>query len=198
MKNTYNSYAKEYDKNTHNYLIDFIHNETDIFLNELKGRRILDLGSGPGRDSLYFKEKGFESICFDNSQEMLDLCQNKELTTKLGDMLEPLPFKDNTFDGIWAYLSIFRTIRKKEVYPILKEIERILKPQGLLFVGVREGKLEEIREDLRYPHSKRLDVFYTHEEMKKYLQKDFKILIHSKTPVENKIYLNYLCSPKST
>ena len=69
------------------------------------------------------------------------------------DSNHPLPFRDNTFDVVYARLSLhyFRDSVTKEIF---KEIHRILKPDGRLSFLCKStgdsfyGKGEEIEKDL--------------------------------------------------
>ena len=51
----YNRIAAEYEEYTKDYL-KYISEDIKLFLENLSGKRILDLGSGPGRDAAFFKE----------------------------------------------------------------------------------------------------------------------------------------------
>ena len=139
-KRLYDRYAKKYEKNTKNYT-KYIENELQLFLENLKGKRILDLGSGPGRDSLYFKSGGFEPLCIDFSEKMVQLCKEKGLEAKVMD-IEKLDFPENSFDGVWAYTSLIH-VSKKNIKRVIKKISGILKPHGILSIVMKEGKNEE-------------------------------------------------------
>ena len=110
---TYNRYACEFQERTKDYL-PYIINDANEFVSDLQGSEpiILDLGSGPGRDSMFFRSKGYGVFSFDISWEMLRLCKEKELKPIQGD-LEDLPFLDNTFHGVWAYTSLLNIPKKK-------------------------------------------------------------------------------------
>jgi len=76
-----NSSLKYYEDNA----LEFIHNTLDkkmniqyqSFLQDLKPKaHILDAGCGSGRDSLYFKEQGYQITAFDISKKMCDFASS--------------------------------------------------------------------------------------------------------------------------
>ena len=120
---TYDCYACEFQERTKDYL-PYIINDANEFVSGLQELEtvILDLGSGPGRDSMFFRSKGYNVVSFDISCGMLRLCKEKELRAIRGD-LEDLPFLDNTFHGVWAYTSLLN-IPKKRFPHALNEVRR--------------------------------------------------------------------------
>lgn len=194
VKNTYEKYALEFERNTKNFIEEYLVEDTNFFLNNLPGELILDLGCGPGLHSEYFRKKGFIPLCLDNSLKMIERCYQKSLNTIKTDMEKRIPLMDSSMDGVWAYASLFRCVEKSKVPGILKDISRILKPNGIFSTSAREGSFEGWKEDRRYPNSKRYDVFYQEKEIEDMLLKNFKIIKKSKTPLQGKNYLNYFCS----
>lgn len=105
-------------------------------LNKCK-TKVLDLGCGVGNDSLYLTEKGFDVIACDYSDIAIEKI-NKEFNnveTKIVDISKRLPFEDNSFDLIIADLSL-HYFDEKTTIAIMKEIKRILKPNGHLLARV--------------------------------------------------------------
>jgi len=106
---------------------------------EEKGYKdVLDFGCGLGRHSIFFAKKGFNVSAFDLSQEGINHLENwakdEGLTVDLtvADMIS-LPYKDNTFDCIFAYHVISHT-DTAGMQKILSEIRRILKPNGEIYL----------------------------------------------------------------
>ena len=98
---------------------------------------VLDLGCGVGNDTLYLTERGFKVIACDYSDVALKHLkeQLKSVETKWLDISTPLPFKDTTFDLVIADLSL-HYFNEKTTIAIMKEIKRILKPNGHLLARV--------------------------------------------------------------
>lgn len=98
---------------------------------------VLDLGCGVGNDTLYLTERGFKVIACDYSDVALKHLkeQLKSVVTKWIDISNPLPFKNTTFDLVIADLSL-HYFDEKTTIEIMKEIKRILKPNGHLLARV--------------------------------------------------------------
>jgi 2-polyprenyl-3-methyl-5-hydroxy-6-metoxy-1,4-benzoquinol methylase len=96
--------------------------------------RVLDLGCGVGRHSLYLAARGFQVTAYDASQSGLDHAartaaeQGLALTFRLGHMTE-LPFADGTFDFVLAWNVIYHG-DEPIVRRTIGEIRRVLKANG--------------------------------------------------------------------
>lgn len=186
---TYNQMAKEYDDETVDFWERFPRTFFDKFAELVKGK-ILDVGSGPGRDGLLLKEKGLEVICLDASEEMVKLCKEKGLESVVGDFIF-MPFEDHSFDGAWAYTSLLH-ISKQDASNAFDEVRRVLKPDGILSLGLIEGEVEEYRESSGV-NMPRWFSFYTKEEVEKMLgDHGFKVLYFEQFKPKSKNYLNFI------
>ena len=107
----------------------------DKFARLAKGK-VLDIGSGPGRDGLLLKDMGIEVICLDASEAMVKMCEEKGMEAVTGDF-NSLTFRDSSFEGVWAYTSILH-VPKSEVSDSLREIKRVLRQGGILGLGLIE------------------------------------------------------------
>lgn len=163
---TYNKMAKEYDDETSGFWEFFPRSFFDKFIKSVKGK-VLDIGSGPGRDGLILKENGLEVVCLDASQAMIQLSSDRGLNSVVGDFTN-LPFTNKSFNGAWAYTSLLH-IPKKDTYKAFDEISRILKKDGILGLGLMEGESEGYRENLG-TDMPRWFSFYTKEEVEKLLK----------------------------
>jgi SAM-dependent methyltransferase len=186
----YNKFAKRFGEQNKDFL-EYIYDYAVLFLNNLPGKRILDLGSGSGRDSQFFKKRGYNPLCFDISFEMIKLCKEKGLEAQIGD-LEHLPFKDSSFDGVWACASLLHTPKKK-LNRILAKINNILSNNGIFYLGMKKGNFEGLIKSDRYSNSKRFFALYENQELKRLLNdSNFKILYHKKHCTKDATFLNYL------
>ena len=187
-----------YDKNALEYQ-DFVDSylerlsiETGLFLKYIKGKIILDLGSGSGRDSSFLKSQGLTVFSMDISKNMTRLCKEKGLTSLVMD-IENLGFKEKSFDGIWAYTSLLH-VPKNKIKNVLLDIHQLLKKDGIFFVGMKEGDFEGYHENPAY-ESTRFSSLYLDNEFKTILSDNFEVLFSSRTVPERNVYLNYLCKP---
>lgn len=190
-KQAYERYAKKFEAATKEYLVKHLLTDAEFFIQNLPGKRILDLGSGPGWHGLFFKESGLDPVCFDISPEMIKLCKKKGLKAELGD-IEDLKFKNDSFDGVWAVSSLLH-VPKTKIPDVLAKLNKILKPNGLLFVGVKEGKGEELFESEKYPGVKRFFSYFNQEEMRDLLKPYFEVIRESKANPSFGIFLDYMC-----
>lgn len=101
-----------------------------------EGRKILDFGPGDGWPSLIIAPFVKEVVGLDSSRKRVEVCTEnaKRLNISNAKFLcytpgNPIPFEDNTFDGITAASSIEQAPNPKE---IIMELYRILKPGGRL------------------------------------------------------------------
>ncbi len=182
--NWYNRFAEIYAERVANFApIEAL----DQFTQHIKpGGLILDAGCGPGRDSRLLTERGFNVIGVDLSKELLKIAKRMNPKTRFicADIRE-LPFKDNYFDGVWcsAVLLHFETI--EDVKKALKEMYRVLKPGGIIFISVKKqlgkNKTEYVEdEDTGEPRFFR---YFTKEEMEDLLKEvEFRVLGITESP----------------
>ena len=146
-------------------------------------RSLLEVGAGHGRDSKFFQENGFHVTCIDLSPKMVKLCQQKELNASLMDMVH-LGFPDDSFDAVYALNSMLH-LPKKELPIALQNIRRVLKPNGLFFLGVYGGDdFEGIWEEDSY-NPKRFFALYSDEKIKQVATESFKLLFLKQIRLEN-------------
>ena len=109
------------------------------FLSRMKeGGTILDYGSGSGRDSAYFLDKGFSVDSLDGSAEMKAQAERLfGIKVKLSSFLS-LEDKEK-YDGIWAQASILH-LEEHDLRAALTLIERALKRDGVFYSSFRKGE----------------------------------------------------------
>jgi ubiquinone/menaquinone biosynthesis C-methylase UbiE len=101
------------------------------------GARVLDVGCGPGWEAARLRELGLRAYGLDRSRGMLAEARVWSVPLLLGDM-RTLPLPDESLDGLWVCAS-FLHIPKRDGPAVLREFRRVLRPDGALYIGVKEG-----------------------------------------------------------
>lgn len=138
----YDLYHEVYDFETKDFWEKFPESIITGFVNQLPGKRVLDLGSGPGRDALLLRDKGLDVVCVDGSKKMVEATRKLGFESRMLDFRE-LDFPVNTFDGIWAYSSLIH-ITLEESHLILQKLHGIIKQDGAVLLGLIQGDGNEV------------------------------------------------------
>ena len=115
------------------------------FFKEKKINNIIELGAGLGRDSIFFAKNNIKIQALDYSYSGIEIINNKikkdnlsnYISTKLFDVREKLPFKDNSVDACYSHMLYCMALTTKDLEKLNNEIHRILKPNGLNIYTVR-------------------------------------------------------------
>lgn len=139
----YNKKAHEFVNNT--VSVNFTDTQ-DLFLEYLpENGYILDFGCGSGRDTKYFKEKGYKIEAIDGSEELCQIASEYS-----GIKVECMLFQDlnenDQYDGIWACASILH-LSKTEMKDVFKKMIRSLKKNGIIYTSFKYGEFEGMKND---------------------------------------------------
>ncbi len=161
------SYNRQAEQRNKSEIEDWKATERSEFLALVKSEQkqfLLEIGAGHGRDSKFFQENGLQVTCIDLSPEMIQLCLQKGLDARVMDMVD-LDFPDHSFDAVYALNSLLH-LPKEELPKVLHNIRRVLKVNGLLFLGIWGGyDFEGIWEKDSY-EPKRFFSFHSDEKLK--------------------------------
>lgn len=122
------------------------------FCDRLDGRRVLDVGCGPGFETAMLADRGYDVVGVDVVDAFA--CEARDRSgapVALADMRR-LPVVDDAVDGAWASAS-FHHVRRAEAPATLAEFHRVLRPDGVFHFstkrgsGVREGPTYDAYED---------------------------------------------------
>lgn len=103
--------------------------------------RILDLGCGTGRHTIYFAEKGFDVYGFDLSsyaiQRSTERLNERNLSAHLlvWDMSKRFPYENEFFDAIIA-IRVIHHARMKVIKHVISEVNRTTKKNGYFYAQV--------------------------------------------------------------
>lgn len=105
------------------------------------GDRVLDIGGGPGRYSLFLSEMGCQATLADLSQGNVDFALAKagELGLSIqavqANALDLSRFADESFDHVLLMGPLYHLIEEQNRELAVREALRVLKPGGVLFVA---------------------------------------------------------------
>lgn len=126
----YALWAKDYPPIAHNILMQIEQNALESLMPDMTDTVVLDLACGTGRYGLLAQSCGATKVIgIDNSFAMLQAAQ---LEHRFQADMPVLPFSEQQFDVILCGLAIGHY---PQILPILREISRILKPDGLVLIS---------------------------------------------------------------
>ena len=113
----------------------------DHFLTYVKpGGTILDLGCGSGRDTAYFRERGYNVTPVDGSRERCRLASQY-----LGTPVRVMEFGEldelECYDGVYASASLMH-IEYSRLLEVLPKVARSLRTGGILFMDFKYGETD--------------------------------------------------------
>ncbi|MEO5922020.1 MAG: class I SAM-dependent methyltransferase [Pseudolysinimonas sp.] len=107
--------------------------------------RVLELGAGHGRDTLFFASEGFRVTALDYSVTGLHALEATAAQAGLDDLIEtrehdvraPLPLPDGSVDAVYAHLLLCMALSTEEIARLVEEVGRVLVPGGAFVYTVR-------------------------------------------------------------
>jgi SAM-dependent methyltransferase len=128
-----------------------------------------DLGCGPGQVARYLHERGVTVFGVDLSPALVERARRLHpgIEFRQGDM-RSLDAADGSWGGIAAFYSLIH-IPRPEVVGVLRELKRVLRPDGLLLLAFHVGS-EVVHLDEWWGHKVSLDfAFFRPDEIGGYL-----------------------------
>ena len=102
------------------------------------GARVVDLGAGPGFDTVLLGERGLRAVGVDFSMGMLRAGRREFTGVRIQGDARRVPLATASVDGVWAKASLLH-LQRDDVAVALAEVRRILRPGGVLFVSLKAG-----------------------------------------------------------
>lgn len=101
--------------------------------------RLLELGSGQGRDTVFFGQNGFHVTALDYSRTGLEALAKRAESLGLSpciqplchDICRPLPIGDEAFDARYSHMLFCMALEFDELERLAGEVRRVLRPGGL-------------------------------------------------------------------
>jgi SAM-dependent methyltransferase len=149
-------------------------------------KRILELGCGQGRDTIFFASNGFDVHAIDASKVAIENINQKKgqknisLDLRHFKVRQSLPYYSSYFDAVYSHMFYNMRFTDEELRSLFKESNRVLKNNGLLYFSVRSDK------DVLYNKGKKIDNniyeingfqirFFTKRQIQSFLENYFEI-----------------------
>jgi SAM-dependent methyltransferase len=183
-----NKYWKKFLGEKRSEDLDFL---SDLWINKyievfdkIPRGKTIDLGCGLGQYTKYLMDKGFDVLSCDISAEVLKGLKENITNAKTLelDMSKPLPFNDNSFNLVFANLSI-HYFDTNTTIELLREIRRILTPEGYFVGSVNSTQTYQFIKDIAveiepnyYEENGRHARLFDREQME-YFFKNFDVVV---------------------
>ena len=148
------------------------------FAQSLPGKRLLDLGCGPGRDARHFASLGFAVTAVDYSEAMIRAAQ-AEPATENTPQFAVLDMRDvghafppNAFDGAWVCASLLH-VPASDVPAVLAGLHLVLTAGGRVLITLKggQGGAALVREHKHGREIEREFVFWERESFEALLER---------------------------
>ena len=131
----------------------------------LPSGRILEIGSGVGKDAEDLIKLGYDYIGIDASNGLLELARKRNPSaTFIQRYAHEIDPSLGEFDGFWA-AAVLLHIPKNEIQDSLFRISSVLKDGGIGFITMKEGEGERVDEK-----TGRLFAYYNEDEFTNILE----------------------------
>jgi SAM-dependent methyltransferase len=110
---------------------------------------ILDLGCGPGRDLLAFRDLGHRPVGLDGALAFVEMARRQAGVEVLHQNFLALDLPEANFDGVFANATLFH-VPSSELARVLGELRKCLRPGGVLFASNPRGDNHEGWNGQRY------------------------------------------------
>ena len=144
----FDRFAEEYEHHATDGAYNALYDRPAVLevFGEVRGKRVLDVGCGPG---LYAEElfaRGAEVVGFDESPEMVRLARarcGERFDVRVHDLRDPLDWlPDETFDTALMALVIHHL---DDRVAALREVQQVLRPGGRLIVSTHHPTSDWVR-----------------------------------------------------
>ena len=171
------------------------------FLPKIKIGVALDIGTGNGRNSFFLAQNSFGVEAFDidkqNVKNLKNLAKqlNLKIKAKKSDV-KKFKFQSKKYDLILAIQSLI-WMKKTEFIKIIKKIKTSLKPGGITiisgfttkdqsYLNLKSVRVPKGKNTFYSKSGKKYWQFLDKQELKRYFDKDFKILYYKEKLIREK------------
>jgi SAM-dependent methyltransferase len=135
----YDAYAEDYREGTA-AMPDQVRDAIARFVDALPaGARVIEVGSGSGRDARAMEEAGVRVRRTDVSPGFVRLLHRDGVAAEVLDPLtDDLSSPEGEYDGVWASASLLH-VRREDLPTVLANLAAVTRPGGVLAMAVKEG-----------------------------------------------------------
>ena len=138
---------EHYNNNDEDARFDSKHNSIEFLTTKKyiqkylkKGNKILEIGVGTGRYSLFYASRGYDVTAIEYVQHNLDVLKSKitpemKIDAQLGDAVNLSRFADNTFDITLSFGPLYHLYNNKDINKAISEAVRVTKPGGIIMLA---------------------------------------------------------------
>lgn len=144
-KELINAYYSEYEEDNrlikdrrHN--IEFLVSKHYIDKYLKKGDKVLEVGAGTGRYSLYYASQGYDVTAIEYVLYNLDILKSKIkdnmiIRAEQGDAVDLSRFEDNTFDVTLVLGPLYHLYEDSDINKAISEAIRVTKKDGIIMIA---------------------------------------------------------------
>lgn len=106
-----------------------------------RGDKVLDIGGGPGRYSLWLAERGCEVTLFDLSDGNIAFAREKAaerglpLKTICGNAVEAANYPEEKFDHVLVMGPMYHLFQESDRRKVIENAMKVLKPDGKIYIA---------------------------------------------------------------
>lgn len=102
--------------------------------------KILEVGAGTGRYSIYYANKGYNVTAIEYVQHNVDILKSKikdnmSIVAEQGDAVDLSRFEDNTFDVTLVLGPLYHLYEDKDINKAIEEAIRVTKKDGIIAIA---------------------------------------------------------------
>lgn len=139
------NHYKNYDEDNrlikdHTHNIEFIISKEYIEKYLKPNDKILEIGAGTGRYSLYYAEKGYDVTAIEYVEHNLNILKSKitddmKIKAEQGDAVDLSRFEDNTFDMTLVLGPLYHLYNDDDINKAISEAIRVTKKEGVILIA---------------------------------------------------------------
>ena len=135
----YNKFNEDKRLTTKHGLVEFYTSTKYIekYLKKYPNPKIIDIGAGTGKYSIYLAEKGYDVTAVELVKHNLRVIEKncQKVKAYQGNATNLKKFKDNSFDITILFGPMYHLISMEDKIKALAEAKRITKDNGLIFIS---------------------------------------------------------------